>query len=572
MVTRRPAPRKRQTKLDFSSASNPSPRKRRKIVAVSSDSSDEVDALPTRPSKRRREEHIGRDIVDSMTLSQPGRGMLGSEHNDTLVSSGSSPDDSDSEEEVPITPKKKKKAELQKKKKVVISSDEEKDTRTKRSKRRHIRQSPTPEDDTPGEQEQEPDSDSDDEMRELQEDLEFLKSSPPQDRGRLRSTQDRPKSVREMALEALKKRRAGTSGPPTSASRRKPVVLDSDSTSDLEVIHEEQKHSANEADSDDKESDTDEEARSPTTFDIFCENEEDDGFINDEDAPIGMPADAEESTLPLAFSSLGRAKARDLFKYAIDWMVQKKINPAFASGDEIYDLAFRKLDDEVNGLAKSKFHSSVWTPDFTRAIRARPDIMVNEIGKSIQALMQPHCEACNRKNHVASFEVSFFGKPYYKDTLEPLAEDSSSESEEKSGESDSESDSSSISSDGTEAALNGEKPVHDSDGNRLPPESKIFALGSICKANAQVAHTLYHWRYHLNTWVIDYLVREGHCTPEKLVERDSWSIKKRQKYAEKIMKKMEKSGEIKTLRRLYKQNVDYAVETNNDFRRGWGRR
>ena len=77
--------------------------------------------------------------------------------------------------------------------------------------------------------------------------------------------------------------------------------------------------------------------------------------------------------------------------------------------------------------------------------------------------------------------------------------------------------------------------------------------------------------YHLNSWVVDYLAREGHCTPEKLVKRDKWSVRKRQKYANKIVDEMENVGEIRKLHSLYKEQVDFALEARNDYKRGWGR-
>jgi hypothetical protein len=75
--------------------------------------------------------------------------------------------------------------------------------------------------------------------------------------------------------------------------------------------------------------------------------------------------------------------------------------------------------------------------------------------------------------------------------------------------------------------------------------------------NASWAHTLAHWRYNLNDWVIDYLKQEGHATPDKIIERDSWKTKKRRKYAEKVVDQMEESGEVK---RLYN---DFRTEVNS---------
>jgi hypothetical protein len=263
-------------------------------------------------------------------------------------------------------------------------------------------------------------------------------------------------------------------------------------------------------------------------------------------------------------SRLSSSKPKELFKYAIEWMVMKKIHPAFDSKSEVYTLTFRKLDDEVKGLANSKFSSSAWTSDFTRALRARPDLTIMEITRTQRDIMDAHCEACNRRNHPASDELMFTGKPYNQETLEPLDTNSDSDSDNTNSDSDSVSDLSD-----SEVGSNGEKPERDAQGARIPPESKTFTLGSTCKANAQVAHTLHHWRYHLYSWVRDYLAREGHLTAEKLVQRDGWTNKKREKASLKIIKKMEASGEIRKLYVLYKEQMKYASEVRHDLNRGW---
>ena len=57
--------------------------------------------------------------------------------------------------------------------------------------------------------------------------------------------------------------------------------------------------------------------------------------------------------MPIVFTRYGSMKAKELFQFAVDWMVQKKVNRGFNMHDQIYDLTFRKLDDEVRGLANS---------------------------------------------------------------------------------------------------------------------------------------------------------------------------------------------------------------------------
>ena len=76
--------------------------------------------------------------------------------------------------------------------------------------------------------------------------------------------------------------------------------------------------------------------------------------------------------------------------------------------------------------------------------------------------------------------------------------------------------------------------------------------------NAHMAHALAHWRYHLNDWTIDYLEAEGHLTPEKIVERDGWSTRKRSDYANAVVDDMEENGEIKRLYQCYRIEVTSA--------------
>ena len=471
----------------------------------------------------------------------------------------------ESEEEI-ATPPRSTRRRLTKR---PATPEEEEEQSPPKSTRRRARR-PRASSDEEEEEEQEAGSGAEssdaEEQEELREELAFLRSSPLPDRGRLRSTQSKPKNKRQEALEALKRRRAGSTQEPSSTPARKTrTVIESDSESELEVIKEEP-DSDNAGDPESEVEDPEEEEdRDANALDMFQEDEDDTGFIDDDpDAVIGEPDD-DVPQLPMQFSSMSRAKPKELFKYAVEWMVMKKIHPAFNSNDEIYELTFRKLGDEVKGLASSKFTSSAWTSDFTKAINARPELIINEIGGARREFLTDHCEACNRKNHPATFELSLTGQPYNPESLEPLEPDDSDSN------SDSDSDASSLSAD-SEANLNGEKPTYDFRGERIPPESKTFTLGSTCKANAQVAHTLHHWRYHLNDWVKGYLENNGYLTPEKVIKRDKKSDRRREKEARKIVDEMEKKGEIKKLHHLYKDQVQFAVEAVNDFKRGWGRR
>jgi hypothetical protein len=474
---------------------------------------------------------------------------------------------SPSVEEEEHSPPRSKRRRLKRRKS--LSEDEEEPPATPEPiKRRHRKDSASEDEDQEDDEGSANGDEDDEEQDELKEELAFLRSSPLPDRGRLRSTQDRPRNKRQEALEALKRRRAGTNEPPSSATpgRKRAVVVETDSESELEVIKEEPDSDLEILEQDDIEDEEQESDRDANALDMFQEDQEDEQFIDDDpDNMIGQPSINDDlDEMRLAFS-LSRAKTRDLFKHAVEWMVMKKIHPGFDSNNNVYTLTFRKLEDEVKGLAGSKYTSSAWTGDFTRAIRARPLLMMNELSAAERAVRSPHCEACNRSNHTASFEVLLQGQPYHPETLEPLATASDSSSDD-------ESDSDSGLSSDSETQLNGEKPTYNYQKDRIPPESHRFPLGSTCKANAQVAHTLYHWRYNLYQWVKDYLKDEGHLTAEKLVKRDGRSDRKRAKEARKIVDTMEETGQIRKLYHSYKDQLRAAMEADNDYANGWGRR
>lgn len=196
---------------------------------------------------------------------------------------------------------------------------------------------------------------------------------------------------------------------------------------------------------------------------------------------------------------------------------------------EVYEIAFRRLDDYVAGMGSSKFQSSAWTPSFSKSIRERPQIEEAYIGASP---LYDRCDACNRSGHTPTFEVYFKGSTYDRETLEEEEDDDESDAEDE------------VPSD-------------------VPKAGTLYRLGKFCMKNARQAHAFRHWKFHLNEWVVDYLKEVGELTPEKIVARDSWKIKKRRKDAERIVDRMEVEGEIKNLRRDFKNQISDAQNVNN---------
>ncbi len=160
--------------------------------------------------------------------------------------------------------------------------------------------------------------------------------------------------------------------------------------------------------------------------DNLDEYEED--FVDDENDNIGV--DLGRAGVPLEFTYHANKKTIDHFTTEIEWMVHNKINPAFDRYDEIYLLAHDKLDHEFKGYAGSKFVSSVWRPNFDKALKARPEFSRLDI----PAILEQKCEACNRSNHPPKHKVTFTGKPYNKNTLEAIEDDEDDSSDDESEE------------------------------------------------------------------------------------------------------------------------------------------
>ncbi|KAK8111585.1 uncharacterized protein PG998_008042 [Apiospora kogelbergensis] len=271
----------------------------------------------------------------------------------------------------------------------------------------------------------------------------------------------------------------------------------------------------------------------------------DDFIESDEDGPLGAP----DVSIPLEFTAQATLPLKDQFPFVVDWLVHNRINPRFDRKDPVYANAWRKLDDEVRGLASSKFTSSVWKAEFYRALRGRPKIDTYEMDAGDTGKYEI-CEACGRSGHPATWRIEFQGTPYRKDTLDEIESDSDSESDKDDDEID---DHASI----------------DSQGNSLPPTNKQWVVGSTCCSNAETAHSLLHWKYALKEWVEDQLEKEGWMKADKLKEREKLKPKKRNKLANRIVGGWDASGVVKALYGDFKKNLEDARNKTTTGRGRW---
>ena len=226
-------------------------------------------------------------------------------------------------------------------------------------------------------------------------------------------------SKRNAALDMLRARRTG----------QKVIDLSSESeapTTPRRALYDHEPGSEGESQQDEDE-DKDEEWRTENIRQSLRDEEDEydeDFVVDDEEDVIGAPNVLED--IPLEFTRHAHKRTKEHFKDVVEWMVHNKLNPAFPRDDPVYRVAFYKLDDEVRGYAGSKFLSAAWTGDFARAIKARPKWSDVSVPVKILDGLQ-HCDACNRRNHPASFIVTFGGKAYDKDTLENISDDDEEE-------------------------------------------------------------------------------------------------------------------------------------------------
>ena len=269
---------------------------------------------------------------------------------------------------------------------------------------------------------------------------------------RLTRQQNQPKkhrTAKEKQLELLKRKRAGNVNATLTDSDidddEHPVGL-YDSGSDLQALSEFEDESEEEVVEKRKKMTT------PRKKTKSVENGDDydsEFVVEDDDELLGVPM----LDIPLAFTQAAHKPIKEHFKDAIEWLVHNKLNPGFSRDDAVYRTAWRKLEDESRVIASSKFISSQWTEEFTKAIYARPDMHERKLapGEGLDLRGEVRCEACNRSKHPATWGIMFRGTPYSKETLEPIEDDSDEKSDKDS-------------SDDSDATLNSKgEPVPDAD-------------------------------------------------------------------------------------------------------------
>ncbi|KAI5285482.1 hypothetical protein KEM52_002426, partial [Ascosphaera acerosa] len=394
---------------------------------------------------------------------------------------------------------------------------------------------------------------ADDDLSDIADELQDLRDSPV----RTGPAPGSARAQRQTHLDALRRRRAAR-GQPQALAEDEAEASSPGSTPDARPNGTAQQPLAIPDDDDEGQSD-----------DVFGAATDDDdlGFIvsDDEENPIGAPDD-NLTMLPFEFSRHRYKQSKQFFKDVVEWMVHNQLNPAFPRHDDMYKAAFAKINDEVMGLAASQLISSVWTLPFRRALEARPQLTITPIEAGYDS-----CDACQRARHPARYEFIFTGEPYSLDTLRPVTQDEDDGGADASAGSQSEAGSartgthSSDSEDdlysGSESGGRGESASDiDRHGNPIPSTDTAFRLGKHCRAKAELAHNLLHWRWELNQWVLDWLRTQEITTEKQVRRRKKWSVRHQTRYANSIVDMMVELKEIDKLWKDFKKTVQYARE------------
>ncbi|KAJ5917639.1 hypothetical protein N7466_011193 [Penicillium verhagenii] len=330
------------------------------------------------------------------------------------------------------------------------------------------------------------------------------------------------------------------------AIRRKRLGLKPESDDELSIGSEEEENQdtpdEQEAEGDEEEdNNSDAESAHPSNEDLDAY--EDDFVLDDDSVLLGVPTEE----IPLEFTRHAYKKPKDYFRDVVGWMVLNRLDPAFPRSDAMYEMAFMKLEDEVKGRAGSQLISSVWNADFRYSLLARPQIEIT----SYPTFDDHPCDACNRSGHPASVDMKLYGKPYSLQTLEAL-HDSDADTSSQSQANDSDSDEEGSKARGVDK---------DRQGHKLPDENSRFLLGRQCAAKSRLAHTLTHWRYHLNEWVVDYLDRMGHMADAEVLRRNALSQKRKTRNGIAVLEGMVEAGEVEKLWRDFHKNLKSARDT-----------
>ncbi|KAJ2899039.1 hypothetical protein MKZ38_003440 [Zalerion maritima] len=257
-------------------------------------------------------------------------------------------------------------------------------------------------------------------------------------------------------------------------------------------------------------------------------------FIDDDDVdPLGAPsADAE---IPLEFRA-AKFKGKDWFRLVILWLLHLKLKGI--PEEEIFEMAWKKLDSEVEMLALSKFTSSAWKEEFARTLAARPAILSTRLPKG-SGSFYPHCQACGRSAHPSTFSVRFTGNPYDPKTLEDLDNDNDDSEEED----------------------------YDAKGIPIASERREFFMGSVCHSNAEIRHQLTHWRHALMEWVSDQLVDQDQIkTRCKKIKRTK-DTEKRAAMIEEMAEEWGENGTTESLYRDFKRLKEQGREQSTTLRK-----
>ncbi|RXW20760.1 hypothetical protein EST38_g5103 [Candolleomyces aberdarensis] len=191
------------------------------------------------------------------------------------------------------------------------------------------------------------------------------------------------------------------------------------------------------------------------------EDEDEEDFIVEDD-PLAAPL------LPAEFSMETHQDLSHQFKKVFQFFVHVAVQPSKKrrkfmetnmDEEEYFSVPLAVTRRKLDGLRDSLVASSVWRPQFKKALETYPEFTLNSLDFAV-----PECDACHLGRRISTMCGSLSGKPYdrmgFRRLKKKRGSDSDSEEEEE--------------------AL-----------------KKEFNLGRFCARRTQVYHEFCHWEYDL---------------------------------------------------------------------------
>ncbi|EAU88626.1 hypothetical protein CC1G_12018 [Coprinopsis cinerea okayama7 len=203
-----------------------------------------------------------------------------------------------------------------------------------------------------------------------------------------------------------------------------------------------------------------------------------------EDDPVAAPR------LPAMFSMETHQDLAHQFKKVFQLFVHVAVHPSKKRKkemerlleDEYFRVPLKMVQRKLDGLRDSLVASSMWRPQFKKALQTYPEFVLTQLDFTI-----PGCDACHMGSRVATRRGALAGEPYNPIGFRELWKEKKSARKKKQKEK-------------KKRQKKGKRSRSDSDSDSESESDeeeikKQFDLGRFCAVRTQTFHEYCHWEY-----------------------------------------------------------------------------